>query len=92
MMIGRLAVAGRARTSRQTSVPSTTGRFRSRIIRSGGGFADRPERGVAARHDLDAGVAAPLERVLDELGDVDFVFDDQDAGQVLAHVHVRPAE
>ena len=43
--------------------------------------ADRPEGRVAGRDDVDAGVALALERVLDELGDVDFVFDDQDAGR-----------
>src|SRR4030095_13329477 len=35
MMIGMLAVAGRWRSSRQTSVPLRTGRFKSRITRSG---------------------------------------------------------
>ena len=38
----------------------------------------RLERGIAAGDDLDVDVAAALERVLDELGDVVFVFDDED--------------
>ena len=38
----------------------------------------RLERGVAARDDFDVDVAAALERVLEQLGDVAFVFDDED--------------
>ena len=50
------------------------------MTRSGRRVADRLERRVAARDDVDLGVAAAFERVFDELGDVGLVFDDQNAG------------
>jgi hypothetical protein len=37
------------------------------------------ERGIAAADDLGISLAAPLERVFDEAGDVVLVFDNQDA-------------
>ena len=80
MMIGSAAVAGRARSSRQTSVPSSTGRFRSRITRSGCRSPTALRAASPLVDDVDLGVAAALERVLDELGDVGFVFDHQNAG------------
>ena len=56
-----------------------TGRFRSRMMRSGAPLGDRLQRGVAGADDLRVGVAAALERVLDQAGDVLLVFDDEDA-------------
>ncbi len=50
------------------------------MTRSGLLVADGLERRVAARDDVDLGVAAALQRVLDELGDIGLVFDDQNAG------------
>src|SRR6185369_7094651 len=41
--------------------------------------ADRSERRVAGPDDLGVRLAAPLERVLDETGDIAFVFGDEDA-------------
>ena len=84
-MIGSVALAGFARSSRQTSVPSTPGRLRSRISRSGrrrgdGGQGRRP-RG----HRLDLDVPAAFEGVFDEIGDVGFVLDDQDSRQFSRH-------
>ena len=52
------------------------------MIRSGGCSLASLQRLVAARRDFDDGVAAALERVLDEPGDVVFVFDDEHAGLV----------
>ena len=49
------------------------------MIEIGRPLGDRLQRGVAGADDLRFGVAAPLERVLDQAGDVVFVFDDQDA-------------
>ena len=54
------------------------------MMRSGGALGDRLQRGVAAADDVGLGVAAALERVLDEAGDVLLVFDDEDA--VFGHV------
>ena len=42
-------------------------------------LGDGLQRGVAGADDLGLGVAAALERVLDESGDVVLVFDDEDA-------------
>ena len=64
---------------RQTSRPLTTGRFRSRMIRSGGCSVTAFSAASPGADDLRLGVAAPFERVLDEAGDVVFVFDDEDA-------------
>ncbi len=71
---------------RQTSTPLSTGRFRSRMMRSGGRAATAFERRVAAADDFGLGVAAAFERVLDQAGDVLLVFDDENA--VLWHAAI----
>ena len=48
------------------------------MIRSGGARRDRLQRGVPAADDLRLGLAAALEGVLDQAGDVLLVFDDED--------------
>ena len=52
------------------------------MIRSGGCSLASFSAWSPLRRDLDDGVAAALERVLDEAGDVAFVFDDEHAGLV----------
>ena len=47
------------------------------MTRSGGRSVTDLQRRVAALHDLRLGSPAALERVLDETGDVLFVFDDE---------------
>ena len=49
------------------------------MIRSGACSLAELQRLVAAAGDFDDGVAAALERVFDEAGNVAFVFDDQHA-------------
>jgi hypothetical protein len=49
------------------------------MIRSGGRSRDDSQRRVAGPDDLGLRVAASLERVLDETGDVALVFHDEDA-------------
>ena len=91
---------------RQISLPLRTGRFRSRMTRSGGCSVERAQRLVAAIHDVDEGVEGTLERMLDERRDVLLVLDDENAwrchagctsrrrlsnrGPVLASFHTRP--
>ena len=77
MMTGRWAVSGRALRIRHTSVPLTTGRLRSRMIRSAG--APRLIGGlVAAADNRRLDFPRPLECVLDQRRDVVFVLHDQD--------------
>ena len=52
------------------------------MIRSGVLLARELQRLVAARRDFDDRVAGAFERVLDQAGDVAFVFDDEHAGLV----------
>ena len=47
------------------------------MIEIGRLFGDRLQRGVARSDDFRLGFAAAFERVLDEAGDVLFVFDDE---------------
>ena len=60
-------------------MPLRTGRLRSRISEIRDAIRDRAQRRVAGTHDFHLGVTAALERVLDEAGDVGFVFDHEDA-------------
>ena len=53
-------------------------------------FGARLERRVAAGDQLDLDVAAALERVADEVGDVLLVFDDQHAAAAAARHRYRP--
>ena len=66
-MIGTCGTSARDRRMRQTSKP-LIGRL----------FGHRRQRGISRGDDLRVGVAAPLERVLDESGDIVLVFDDED--------------
>ena len=91
MMIGTCGASARDRRMRQTSRPLRTGRFRSRMIRSGG-CSVTAASAASPGDDLGVGVAAPLERVLDESGDVVLVFDDEDAswGTLAYHANTPP--
>jgi hypothetical protein len=84
MMIGMLAVAGRLRTMRQTSVPLSTGRLEVEDDDVGRLLRYRAQRRVAAGDDVDLTVAGAFERVLDEPGDIVPVLDDQDARERFA--------
>ena len=79
MMIGIAAVFSSARSSRQTSSPSTCGSITSSTIKSGGllrtaSSASRPD----ATRVVD--VSRLVEIPGDELRDVGIVLDHQDAG------------
>ncbi len=74
-MIGTLAVAGRPRRMRQTSVPLSTRKVEIEDDQIGCLFGHRSKRGVAAPDDLDTRVSRSLERVLDEASDILFVLD-----------------
>ena len=72
------AVDGFERRIRHTSVPLTTGRFKSRIIEIGRLLGDGAQRGVAAADDRRLNFTGSLEGVLDQAGNIVLVFDDQD--------------
>ena len=82
MMIGVFAVVGRVRSNRQTSRPPSTGKVEVEDDQVRRLLAGELQRLIAARRDLDDGVAAAFERVFDQAGDVAFVFDDQHASLV----------
>ena len=77
MMIGTVAVAGRWRRMRHTSSPLSTGMFRSSSTRSGGCSVHALSAASPLATGFHLDVAAALERVADEIGDVLFVLDDQ---------------